>query len=93
MPERKIAVGVLVNNDALGGRLADMLAAYAYDWWLQTENVEADYAKLSRKVLRPLRTEGAALSLRPQNVRRESGNLQSRLVSMPESIGTTFGND
>src|ERR1051326_4018027 len=45
MPERKIAVGVMVNNDALGGRLADMLAAYAYDWWLRTENLEADYAK------------------------------------------------
>ncbi|HEY3104785.1 MAG TPA: serine hydrolase domain-containing protein [Pyrinomonadaceae bacterium] len=45
MPEKKIAVGVLVNNDTLGGRLADMLAAYAYDWWLRTENLEADYAK------------------------------------------------
>jgi CubicO group peptidase (beta-lactamase class C family) len=45
MPERKLAVGVLVNNDTLGGRLADMLAAYAYDWWLQTENLEADYAR------------------------------------------------
>jgi CubicO group peptidase (beta-lactamase class C family) len=45
LPEKKIAVGVLVNNDALGGRLADMFAAYAYDWWLQTENFEADYTK------------------------------------------------
>jgi CubicO group peptidase (beta-lactamase class C family) len=45
MPEKKVAVGVLVNNDALGGRLADMLAAYAYDWWLRTENLETDYAK------------------------------------------------
>ena len=45
MPDKKIAVGVLVNNDALGGRLADMLAAYAYDWWLRTENFEADYEK------------------------------------------------
>jgi CubicO group peptidase (beta-lactamase class C family) len=45
MPERKIAIGVFANNDALGGRLADMLAAYGYDWWLQTENLEADYAK------------------------------------------------
>ena len=45
MPEKKIAIGVLVNNDALGRRLADMLAAYAYDWWLRTENFEADYAK------------------------------------------------
>jgi CubicO group peptidase (beta-lactamase class C family) len=45
MPVKKVAVGVLVNNDALGGRLADMLAAYAYDWWLRTENLDADYAK------------------------------------------------
>jgi hypothetical protein len=43
MPEKKIAVGVLVNNDMLGGRVADMIAAYAYDWWLRTENLEADY--------------------------------------------------
>ncbi len=40
-----MAVGILVNNDALGGRLADMLAAYVYDWWMQTENFDADYAK------------------------------------------------
>jgi CubicO group peptidase (beta-lactamase class C family) len=45
MPERKVAIGIMVNNDQLGGRVADMLAAYAYDWWLQTENLEADYAK------------------------------------------------
>jgi CubicO group peptidase (beta-lactamase class C family) len=45
MPEKKIAVGVLVNNDAVGGRVADMFAAYAYDWWLRTENLEADYDK------------------------------------------------
>ena len=51
MPERKVAVGVLVNNDALGGRLADMLAAYAYDWWLQTENLEVDYAQQLQETL------------------------------------------
>jgi CubicO group peptidase (beta-lactamase class C family) len=51
MPERRIAVGVFVNNDSLGGRLADMVAAYAYDWWLQTENLEADYARQLQEVL------------------------------------------
>ncbi len=45
MPEKKVAVGVLVNNDAVGGRVADMLAAYAYDWWVRTENLDTDYAK------------------------------------------------
>jgi hypothetical protein len=52
LPDKKIAVGVLVNNDALGGRLADMLAAYAYDWWLQTENFETDYAKQLQDTLK-----------------------------------------
>ena len=45
MPDKRVAVGVLVNNDALGGRIADIFAAYAYDWWLRTENLEADYDK------------------------------------------------
>jgi CubicO group peptidase (beta-lactamase class C family) len=45
MPDKMVAVGVLVNNDAVGGRAADMFAAYAYDWWLRTENLEADYAR------------------------------------------------
>lgn len=52
MPDKKVAVGVLVNNDAIGGRLADMLAAYAYDWWLQTENFEADYAKQVQETIK-----------------------------------------
>ncbi len=45
MPDRKIAVGILVNNDQAGGRVADTLAIYAYDWWKGIENLEADYAK------------------------------------------------
>lgn len=45
MPDERIAVGVMANNDLLGGRLADLLAAYAYDWWLRTENFEADFAR------------------------------------------------
>ena len=45
MPDKKIGVGVLVNNDIAGSRAADMLATYAYDWWLNRENLEADYAK------------------------------------------------
>src|ERR1041384_4470636 len=51
MPEKKIAVGILVNNDAIGGRLADMLAVYGYDWWLRTENLEADYARQIQEIV------------------------------------------
>lgn len=45
MPDKKIGVGVLVNNDIVGGRMADIVATYAYDWWLKPENLEANYAK------------------------------------------------
>ena len=45
MPDKKLAVGVLINNDQVGGRVADMLATYAYDWWLAGGDVEADYTK------------------------------------------------
>ena len=44
LPDKKIAVGVLVNNDQVGGNMADMLATYAYDSFLGAENLEADYA-------------------------------------------------
>lgn len=45
MPDKKIAVGVLVNNDFAGGRAADIMAAYAYDSLSGAPDVEADYAK------------------------------------------------
>lgn len=45
MPDKRIAVGVLINNDHVGGRVADMLAAYAYDIWLGTAGLEVEYAR------------------------------------------------
>lgn len=72
IPDQKIAIGVLVNNDVLGGRLADLLAAYAYDWWLQTENFEADYAKEIDQTVKVLadRTQGIAAEA-AQRAKRE----------------------
>jgi CubicO group peptidase (beta-lactamase class C family) len=45
MPDKKIAVAVLVNDGSVGGRTGHMLATYAYEWWLQTANMEELYAK------------------------------------------------
>jgi hypothetical protein len=72
MPDKKIAVGVLVNNDAVGARLADMLAAYAYDWWLRTENFEADYAKQLQETVKAVesRRQGIAAEA-AQRAKRE----------------------
>jgi CubicO group peptidase (beta-lactamase class C family) len=46
MPDKKIAVAVMVNEAFAGGRVGHLLATYAYDWWLQKENVEENYAKI-----------------------------------------------
>ncbi len=45
LPEKKIAVAVLVNEGSVGGRAGHMLATYGYDWWLRTENLEQLYDK------------------------------------------------
>ncbi len=71
MPDKKVAVGVLVNNDAIGGRVADMLAAYAYDWWLRTENLEADYTKQIQDTLK-------AYEGRKQGIAAEAANRAKR---------------
>lgn len=45
MPEKRIAVAVLVNEGSVGGRAGHMLATYAYDWWLRVEDHENVYSK------------------------------------------------
>ena len=45
LPEKKIAVAVVVNEGSVGRGAMQMIAAYAYDWFLQKDNLEADYAK------------------------------------------------
>ncbi len=42
MPAHDIGVAVVVNEASVGGRLADMLAAWAYDWWLGPPGAETD---------------------------------------------------
>lgn len=44
LPRRQIGVAVLVNEDTYGYRLADLLADYAYEWWLRPDGVDARFA-------------------------------------------------
>jgi CubicO group peptidase (beta-lactamase class C family) len=44
-PDKKIAVAVFVNDGTVGARACHMIATYAYDWWLQVENMGDSYAK------------------------------------------------
>jgi len=42
LPDQKIGVAVLVNEGSIGGRVADLLATYAYDRIVLGETVEAE---------------------------------------------------
>src|SRR5439155_2774986 len=44
MPDKKIGVAVLINEDTVGGNVGHMLATYVYDWLLGTADREATYA-------------------------------------------------
>lgn len=43
MPERRIGVVVMVNEDAVAGGLADLVANYVYDWHAGRPDLEAAY--------------------------------------------------
>ena len=85
MPDRKIAVGVLVNNDALGGRLADLMATYAYDWWSRTENLEADYDKQLQETLKTYES-------RKQGIAAESAQRAKREWQLTKPFSAYTGN-
>ncbi|MGH7027165.1 serine hydrolase [Brevundimonas sp.] len=43
MPERRLGVAVMVNEDAFAGDMADVVANYAYDWFAGLPDIEAAY--------------------------------------------------
>ena len=43
MPERRLGVAVMVNEDAFASDLADVVANYAYDWFAGLPDIEAVY--------------------------------------------------
>jgi len=51
LPEKKIAVAVLVNEGFVGQRAGHMLATYAHDWWLQTPDLAGIYDKQLQDIL------------------------------------------
>lgn len=45
LPEKKIAIAVLVNGDIAAAKSGHILATYGYDWWLQTPDLQQAYDK------------------------------------------------
>jgi hypothetical protein len=75
MPERRLGVAVLVNENQLGGRLADLVAGYAYELLLDRAGVGARYeGKLQAlrdeagKAREKMAQEAAARAARPQQL-------------------------
>ena len=84
MPDKRVGVGVLVNNDLAGGRVADMLAAYAYDLLNGTQNLEADYAK-------QLQDFADLYARRKQETIAEAANRAKRTSQLTEPLTAYVG--
>lgn len=80
MPERRIGVAVMVNEDAFVGDLADLVANYAYDWFAGLPAIEAVYdARLAElAATRDRRRTGLAASL-------EARAQRPRTLSLPNA--------
>lgn len=79
MPERGLGVAVLVNEDAVAGELADLVANYAYDWFAGLPDIDAVYdRKLDALITRrDRRRAGLAAGL-------EARARRPRTLSLPD---------
>tara|TARA_R110002051_G_scaffold285551_1_gene347834 strand:+ start:1303 stop:2817 length:1515 start_codon:yes stop_codon:yes gene_type:complete len=66
MPGRRLGVAVLINEDAVAGELADVVAGYVYDWFAGVPDLEATYdARVAELVVvRDARREGLVRGVR-----------------------------
>lgn len=80
MPERRLGVAVMVNEDAFAGDLADVVANYVYDWFAGRPGLEAAYeARLDELVAtRDRRRQGYAASVASRAAR-------PRTLSLPNA--------
>ena len=50
LPDQKLGVAVLINEGFAGGRLMNLFASYAYDYFLGTEDVNEKYKKKAKEL-------------------------------------------
>lgn len=80
MPERRIGVVVMVNEDILAGGLADLIANYVYDWHAGRPDLEAFHAAAVRELV-DRRDRGRAAIARQQAERAARPSRLTRPVS------------
>lgn len=93
MPERKLGVAVLINEDAFAGELADLVANYVYDWFAGTADIETAYeARLDDLVARRDRRRAGfeagiqSRAARPRSLTRPDADYVGAYVS--DAYGT-----
>ncbi|MCO6475349.1 MAG: beta-lactamase family protein [Phaeodactylibacter sp.] len=62
MPEESLGVAVMVNDAVAGTRVMNLLAAYAYDWWLQRPEAKKRGEKGRKEIAKRLEQVGKAVA-------------------------------
>jgi len=80
MPERRLGVAVMVNEDAFAGDLADVVANYAYDWFAGLPDIEAVYgARLDALIVERDRRRAGIVAAMEARAKRP------RTLSLPDA--------
>ncbi len=62
MPEEGLGIAVMINDAVAGTRVMNLLAAYAYDWWLQRPEAEKRGEKGRNEIAKRLKQVGKAVA-------------------------------
>lgn len=92
MPERRLGVAVMVNEDAFAGDLADLIANYAYDWFAGLPDLGMVYeAKLDALVeRRDRRRAGLAAALEARAARPRTLS-HANAAYVGDYVSATYG--
>jgi hypothetical protein len=80
MPDRRLGVAVMINEDAFAGDLADLVANYVYDWFAGVPDLDAVYdARLVElATTRDARRQGLAQA-------RATRAMRPRMLTLPDA--------
>ncbi|MBX9615799.1 MAG: beta-lactamase family protein [Caulobacteraceae bacterium] len=80
MPDRRLGVAVMINEDAFAGGLADLVANYVYDWFAGMPDLDAVYEArlIELATARDARRQGQAQG-------RSTRALRPRMLTLPDA--------
>jgi len=92
MPERRLGVAVMINEDAFAGDLADVVANYAYDWFAGLADLEAVYdAKLDALIIERDRRRTSIAGAMDQRAKRARTLSQPNAAYVGDYVNPAYG--